>query len=362
MPGTGPINVLYHFSGNATGLVQTTNQAKGAMDGMVTHAQGVHRKLATTQNGLFNSTAQWGFALQDVITVLSMGGGMSRALLSAANNLSFIASAAGTIKGFFLGIAITVGAAVLPKIFEWLTAQRQIADEVERARRAAQHIGMSGQRRAQDARFSHRLEDAAAEGRQAVEQLIEDQQRDIESLHEDIAGQRNAIAALENELQAAREGRVMPGDDRDFSARGWEAGLNNIWPWYETALEQWESATDTALSEARAAMEGDLRQLVQMERQLQEAQNTLDMVPHDPRIENAEELRDLEREILQLRERQTDLAMAGSVEEANARQRATRTAFDTQVMGQQRDNEEVHRLIRQLNAALAGGIKLVAVR
>lgn len=203
MPGN--INTLYIMGADARGVVLGANQAQQAMNGMVSHANQVNRKLATANQGIFNQTAQYAFAAQDVITVLSMGGGWSRALLSAANNIAFVVSAAGTMKGALASVAITLGAVFLPKMLAAVSGIRDMREELakltaEQMRAFQAEVGIARQRTSLTQNII-----GAGNGDPAnrVEELRNMQQQQRDLLEQEQAGQRAMRRQMMLQVQEA---------------------------------------------------------------------------------------------------------------------------------------------------------------
>jgi hypothetical protein len=69
---------------------------------------------AANRYGLLMQQASFG--AQDFLTVLSMGGGLNMALMSASNNLAQVASMINPLIGAYAGMAIVVGSVLIPQL------------------------------------------------------------------------------------------------------------------------------------------------------------------------------------------------------------------------------------------------------
>lgn len=429
MPATS--NTLYIMGADARGVVLGARQAEDALVKYGNTTRTVTNKTATASRGLFNSTAQISFALQDVSTVLAMGGGMERALLSAANNISFLASANGTLLGAISGVAITLGAVFVPRLVSATMGARSLADELERVARISDRIQDSGARAARavefeqdirdlppkwDAERLRRLADMLREAQDAEAQLRADRDTQLELLHEHERAVRVAADRLNEAYEAAGVGINSfvrddggPGPGPTFSGvlRGIGISTGDISVW-ERRLEALRKESDEAhnsmggliLDMLKAAAEtarltdefhaaalalaaynkeserlfgkdrdNDIRKMRERFEKLPsfgpftaEEKEAEMMRMKDLRVEQAERLRSVHEEILDLMRRQSSLAREGTVEEANIRQRARMQAFDNAAFGLRERDQELRTVLQQLHAALMNGARIMVVR
>jgi hypothetical protein len=155
---------------------------------------GARRANAAIQNA--------SFAIQDFVTVLSMGGGMSRALASASNNLGFMAAMMNTVKGAMIGLGLTLAAVFLPDLAK---AAFGIKDFGKSADEAANRIK----------RLELAIRDAASEFRDfdETQQMTIGADRDSlikkrQGIRTDIGATKASLAAAKSRTEIARSGLV----------------------------------------------------------------------------------------------------------------------------------------------------------
>lgn len=128
----GPYMASGNFVSNFTGAGGGTGSGRG-------------NGLATAQ------FANASYALQDFITVLSMGGGFQRALLSASNNIGFMAGMLGTASGAFIGVGAVLGSVLIPKLYELALGMDEASVVAERFKdriaKLAEEMKLAGERR-----------------------------------------------------------------------------------------------------------------------------------------------------------------------------------------------------------------------
>lgn len=158
---------------------------------------GLRRRNAIVQNA--------SFAFQDFATVLSMGGGMSRALASASNNLSFMTSMLATTGGAVAGLAITLGAVFLPSMLRAAAGMKNISDSADKAAKSVTRLRNALQAASEASRFSLSLTRLGDYG-------------DLPGVRDKKTSIEDDIAAAEAGLKAApiREARVRNEIADDF--------------------------------------------------------------------------------------------------------------------------------------------------
>lgn len=84
----------------------------------------------------FNAVMQnASFGIQDFAIVIGSGGGLSRALAAASNNLAFMLQMAGGAGAAIAGVAVTIGAVFLPQIVRFITGVEDAGKVTQRFHR-----------------------------------------------------------------------------------------------------------------------------------------------------------------------------------------------------------------------------------
>ena len=433
-------NALFILGMNSQGVVLGARQATQAVQQMGQQVANGTAIASKGARGLFNNMAQVSFGLQDIVTVLAMGGGVERALLSASNNFAFIASSAGTMKGAIAGVGIVLAATFGPSMVRWLFNARDMRKELEAltaasVRASNQRAGRAGR----DVEFSQKIRDAGGGdlSRRATElATLVNNQRD--AIERNAADQRSRRADLLQSVERAsrlqeRYAERLRGHWTDIfelsqGARerqtknivfGWEVGeLSRLGQRAREAQEEVRQLTEAraeaflvgeeeaanlrsaqeAYREATFALAAYYKErqrlyfgkdesklehgLASATRVLESAQRGLGLGGGGMfrairesdgamlamsqalrlQVDDAQTLRGVYEEIVGLMERQANLARSGTVDEANARQTARMRAFDAQAMENRQRDEDMRRLLQNLNMALQNGARIVVVR
>lgn len=131
---------------------------------------GARRANAATQNA--------SFAIQDFITVLSMGGGMSRALASASNNVAFMASMMGTLKGAAIGLGATLLAVFLPSLVKAAMGLKDIGDYAKEAEKRVDSLRKAMDKAAAPWELKFDVEDMSADGPDSLRKGLAEAERE----------------------------------------------------------------------------------------------------------------------------------------------------------------------------------------
>lgn len=155
------------------------------------------------------------FGAQDFFTVMSMGGGMSRAFASASNNLGFMLSMLGTTSGAIAALGVTMGMVFLPKLVETAIGFRDMGDSAEDAANRLQKLQRDLVDTAKAYDDFRKMREAAQKpnARGELEEVGK-------SLQDQIDAQRAALAGKEKDTAAERI-RLM---NEALSAVGENAG------------------------------------------------------------------------------------------------------------------------------------------
>lgn len=364
-------NALFILGMDSRGVVLGARQATGAIQGMATATQAAGHQITRAGRGLFNQTAQLSFAFQDIATVMFMGGGIERALLSASNNLAFIASAAGTVKGALIGVGIVLASVIIPRTFDWLRNQEAITREAQKWAQIAANVERGVDRAGDRFDFMQSLQGATPD---ELRTIIDQQEQRVGRLRTEIEQRASDIERLQGDLEQYGARGLFPFEIGAFPGMREQQGafghffdvVGNVLSLdaHETAYEEWERTVTSELEQVRAAQ-------VDAEKEIAEAMNFRRMAQEALNLGLTEQV-DLLKEVRRLSEMRPGLAIRGSQEEAQARLDAARAVFDRQIIDQfespDPQDDELLRILReldngidQLNAALNRGVSLVPV-
>lgn len=151
------------------------------------------------------------FAVQDFVTVLSMGGGMTRALASASNNLAFMTAMMGTTGGAVAGLALTLGAVLLPSLAKAALGMEDLSEATERANKRLQDAKKAAEDAARAYDRYNEAKAAGAKGETGVIEALADKRGDLSKYGAQLeaarAASRGAVIATAGE-QAGSFGRM----------------------------------------------------------------------------------------------------------------------------------------------------------